>query len=123
MPHLENIPHQKTIKVEVEHDLLNLVHKHVESVDDLTELVDCVPDSISGPFKEVLREEGKDSVTTDLVDLVCSAEEGDVQTVLHSVLAHHPKALHYFITTQQVNIKLAMIESAQALLVGLEDYI
>ena len=123
MTHLDNIPHQKIIKVEVEQDLLKLVNKHVESVNGLTELVDCVPDSISEPFKEVLREEGKVSVTTDLVDLVCSAEEGDIQTMLYAVLAHHPKALHQFITTEQANIKLAMIESAQALLTGLEGCI
>ena len=58
----------------------------------------------------------------DLIDAVCSANQDELQDMLICILNQHPKALHQFLASQQTMVQLAMIESAQALLKGLEDY-
>lgn len=122
MSYLNNVSHTQDIEAEVtiELDLLDLVYKHVESVDDLKEVVGSVSDHISTAYQEQLHATGYRNTDNDLIDLICSAENDEVLDVLHTILSSHPRALHQFMTCKHKEVKLAMIESSQAILVDLE---
>jgi len=122
MSYLNNVSHTQDIEAEVtiELDLLDLVYKHVESVDDLKEVVGSVSDHISKEYQEQLHATGHRNTDNDLIDLICSSENDEVLDVLHTILSSHPRALHQFMTCKHKEVKLAMIESSQAILVDLE---
>nr|WP_075519125.1 hypothetical protein [Moritella viscosa]SHO18162.1 Ureidoglycolate lyase [Moritella viscosa] len=122
MSYLNNVSHTQDIEAEVtiELDLLDLVYKHVESVDDLKEVLGSVSDHISKGYQEQLHATGYRNTDNDLIDLICSAENDEVLDVLHTILSSHPRALHQFMTCKHKEVKLAMIESSQSILVDLE---
>ncbi|MGK0269590.1 MAG: hypothetical protein ACI88H_000222 [Cocleimonas sp.] len=122
MSYLNNVSHTQDIEAEVtiELDLLDLVYKNIESVDDLKEVVGAVSDHIAKQYQEELHAAGSNNVASDLIDLVCGSESDDVLDVLHTILSSHPRVLHQFMTCKHKEVKLAMIESSQAILADLE---
>lgn len=125
MSYLHNITIIKDIEAEATFniDLLEVVSNHVESLNDLKEVVECVHGHISEELKDELRDEGRANAQVDLIDQICSAKPDEVFDVLHSILSQHPKALHQFISSKHSDIKLSMMECSQALLAELEEFI
>lgn len=157
MPYLTRV--STTQEIEFEIDLIELAYNHVDSVDDLEELLEGISSHTVEQYKDRLKEKAKeeifdnincaeelaefidnvgDSITddyrqniideeinkrpVDIVDAACSATDDELQELLICILNQHPKALHQFLTSKHKVVKLAMIESAQALLKELEDY-
>jgi hypothetical protein len=157
MPYLTRV--NTTQEIELEIDLIELAYNHVDSVEDLEELLEGISSHTVEQYKDRLKEKAKediydnincaeelaefidnisDSITddyrqniideeankrpADLVDAACSATADELQELLICILNQHPKALHQFLTSKHKVVKLAMIESAQALLQDLEDY-
>ncbi|MDE1348526.1 hypothetical protein L9W80_00015 [Vibrio aestuarianus] len=125
MSYLHNITIIKDIEAAAtfDIDLLEVVSNHVESLNDLKEVVECVHCYISEELKDELRDEGRANAQVDLIDQVCSAKPGEVFDALHSILSQHPKAFHQFISSKHSDIKLSMMECSQALITELEEFI
>jgi hypothetical protein len=144
---------------EIEIDLIDVTYNHVDSIEDLEELLEGISSHTVEQYKSRLNETTKDEIynnincseefaefinnidisiiddyrqkiideeinkrPVDLIDAVCSANDDELQELLICILNQHPKALHRFLTNKQKEVKLAMIESAQALLKEIEDY-
>jgi hypothetical protein len=98
------------------------LYDNISCAEELAEFIGNIGDSIADDYQQNIIDEDANKRPIDLVDAVCSATEDEQHDLLICILNQHPKVLHQFIASQHKSIKLAMIESAQALLKELEDY-
>ena len=106
------------LKVTAKEELYN----NITCVDELTELMGNVDDSVVEDYRQSIIDERLKEQPADLIDATCSATNDELQDVLVCVLNQHPRSLHRFLVSKQLEVKLAMIESAQAILADLDDY-
>ncbi|WP_354624217.1 hypothetical protein [Psychromonas sp. MME2] len=98
------------------------IYDNITCTQKLAEFIDNIADSITDDYRQNIIDEEINKRPVDIVDATCSATDDELQDLLICILNQHPKALHQFLTSQHKVVKLAMIESAQALLKELEDY-
>ena len=98
------------------------VYNNINCAEELVEFLKNIGDSVIANYRQNIIDEEKNKRPVDLVDAVCSASENELQDLLICILNQHPKVLHQFLTSNQSRVKLAMIESAQALVKELEEH-
>ncbi len=98
------------------------IYDGINCAEELTEFISNIGGSIADDYRQNIIDEELKNRPTDLIDATCSANDDELQDLLICVLNQHPRALHRFLATKQDTVKLAMIESAQAMLKELEDY-
>lgn len=98
------------------------IYNNINCSEEFAEFINNIDISIIDDYRQKIIDEEANKRPADLVDAACSATEDEMQELLICILNQHPKALHHFLTSKHKVVKLAMIESAQALLKELEDY-
>jgi len=98
------------------------IYDNINSAEELAEFMGNIGDSITDDYRQNIIDEEVKNRPTDLIDATCSATDDELQDLLICILNQHPKALHQFLASKHKSVKLALIESAQALLKDLEDY-
>ena len=98
------------------------IYDDINCADKFAEFINSIDETIIDDYRKSIIDEEVNKRPVDLIDAACSATEDEQQELLICILNQHPKALHKFLTNKQKEVKLAMIESAQALLKEIDDY-
>ena len=96
------------------------IYDSINDVGDLTRFIDNIGDTITDEYRQKFIEEENNKQPTDLLDAICSANEDELQDALICLLNQHPRSLHRFMVNKQPEIKLALIESSQALMLAFD---
>lgn len=98
------------------------IYDGINCAEELAEFIGNVADSITDDYRQNIIDEESGKRPVDLIEAAKQATQDELQDVLVCILNQQPKALHQFITGHHGLLKLAMIESAQALLNDLDDF-
>ncbi|WP_372880288.1 hypothetical protein [Psychromonas sp.] len=107
---------------EIRSEAKNEVFNKIDCAESLHEFIENIDESIANEYKQQLIDDGAHKQTADLIDQACSATEDELHDLLICILNQNPRSLHRFMVSKQAEVKLAMIESAQALVADLNDY-
>ena len=107
---------------EVRSEAESEVVDNIDCAESLSEFIDKFDDSIINDYKQHIIDEHTNKQAVDLVDMACSATTEELHDLLICILNQHPHSLHRFMVSKQAEVKLAMIESAQALLADLDEF-
>jgi len=105
-------------KEELAEKIKEEIYDSINNVGDFTLFIDNIGDTITDEYRQKIIDEQVNRQPIDLLDAICSANEGELQDALICFLNQHPRSLHRFMVNKQPEIKLALIESSQALMIS-----